>query len=311
MLRFIHWRLVSLIPILLGISLVSFLLLHLDPVDPAVTYLHVSQIPPTDEAVAMVTKELGLDRPLPVQYLEWLKKAATLDFGKSYLTGRPVLDDLMLYLPATLWLAGAAFMMTIMVSLPAGIFAALYKDRIFDHLCRIVSFAGASMPSFWLGFLLMYLFALKLRWFPALGRGSIAHTVLPTFTLSFLFIAVYMRFIRASILETLGRRFVLYARARGIRERWVIGRHVLKNAFPPVITALGMNIGNLLAGSLIVENVFAWPGVGRYAVSAILNRDIPVVQCYILLMAVIFVGCNLAVDIFCAWLDPRLRSGGK
>lgn len=307
MIKFICWRFVILVPVLLGISLVSFSLLHLDPADPAVTYLRLSQIPPTDEAVARVRKELGLDRPLPLQYFDWLKKAACLDFGRSYLTQKPVLNDLGFYLPATLQLAGAAFFVTIIVSLPLGTLSALYKNRFIDHFCRMISFAGASMPSFWLGFLLIYLFALKLGWLPTLGRSGISHIILPAFSLSFFFIAIYIRFVRASVLENLNQRFVLYARARGIRERLVIGRHVLKNALLPVITAMGMNIGNLLAGSVIVENVFAWPGVGQYAVYAILNRDFPVVQCYILLMAIIFVVCNLVVDILYAWLDPRIR----
>jgi len=306
---FIARRLSSLVPILFGVSVVAFLLLRLDPVDPAVAYLRSAQVPPDEKAVAVVRHELGLDRPLAVQYCDWLKRAARLDFGTSYQTRRPVLDELLRYLPATLQLTGAGLILTILISVPLGVFSALYKESLVDQFCRLFSYVGASIPSFWLGFLLIHLFAVKLGWLPALGRGGPMHLILPAFTLSFIFIAVLVRLIRASVLENLNQRFVLYARARGVRERWVIGRHVLKNSLLPAVSALGMCAGNFIGGSVIAESVFAWPGVGLYALRAIMNRDLPVVQGYILLMSAIFVICNLAVDLLHAWLDPRIRIG--
>ncbi len=307
MVSYIVKRLLSLIPVLVGISLITFLILRLTPGDPAEAYLRLSQIPPTEAAIAAVRTELGLDRPLPVQYGDWLVKALTLDFGRSYATHRPVWDEMMLLVPATAQLAGVSLLITLIISIPMGIFSALYKDGWFDNFCRLLAFTSASTPNFWLGFLLMYFFSLKLDLLPTLGRGSWEHFILPAVTLSFAYIATYIRLLRTSMLENLDQQFVLYARARGLKESWVIGRHVLKNAMLPVVTALGMSIGHLLSGSVIVESVFAWPGIGRFCVSAILNRDYPVVQCFVLMMSFIFVIANLLVDIAYAWLDPRIR----
>ena len=307
MVSYIVKRLLSLIPVLVGISIITFLILRLTPGDPAEAYLRLSQIPPTEAAIAAARTELGLDRPLPVQYWDWLMKAITLDFGKSYATHRPVWDEMMLFVPATAQLAGVSLVITLVISIPMGIFSALYKDGWFDNFCRLMAFTSAATPNFWLGFLLMYFFALKLDLLPTLGRGSWEHFILPAVTLSFGYIATYIRLLRTSMLENLDQQFVLYARARGLKESWVIGRHVLKNAMLPVVTALGMSIGHLLSGSVIVESVFAWPGIGRFCVSAILNRDYPVVQCFVLMMSFIFVIANLLVDIAYAWLDPRIR----
>jgi nickel transport system permease protein len=311
MLGFITKRLLELIPVLIGISIVTFLTLRLTPGDPAETYLRLSQIPPTEAAVAAVRAELGLERPLVVQYGDWLMKALRLDFGKSYATQRPVWAEMMYLLPATASLAAVSLILTLVISIPMGIFSALNKDGLFDQFCRLIAFIGAAIPNFWLGFMLMYFFSLKLDLVPTLGRGSWQHFILPAVTLSFSYIATYIRLLRTSMLENLNQQFVLYARARGLKEKWVIGRHVLKNAMLPVVTAVGMNIGHLLAGSVIVESVFAWPGVGRFCVFAILNRDYPVVQCYVLIMAFVFVIANLLVDIAYAWLDPRIRLKGE
>jgi nickel transport system permease protein len=177
-----------------------------------------------------------------------------------------------------------------------------------DHLTRAIAFAGVSTPSFWLGFLLVFLFAVKLNWLPPLGMGGVAHVIMPAVTLALMSTCINIRLIRSSMLEQMHSRSVLYARIRGIKERWIVGRHVLKNALIPVITAIGMHVGELLGGAVVVEIIFAWPGAGRYAVSAIYNRDFPVMQCFILMMTVIFVGVNLLVDILYAWLDPRIRN---
>lgn len=311
MLDYIVKRLLSLIPVLVGISIITFLMLRLTPGDPAEAYLRLSQIPPTEAAVAAVRAELGLDRPLTVQYWDWLVKALSLDFGKSYATHRPVWDEMMFLLPATAQLAAVSLVFTLAVSIPMGVLSAVYKDGWFDNFCRLVAFISAAMPNFWLGFMLMYFFALQLDLVPTLGRGSWEHFILPAVTLSFSYIATYIRLLRTSMLENLDQQFVVYARARGLRESTVIGRHVLKNAMLPIVTALGMSIGHLLSGSVIVESVFAWPGIGRFCVSAILNRDYPVVQCFVLIMSTVFVLSNLLVDIAYAWLDPRIRLKGE
>lgn len=308
--RFVARRIISLVPVLLGISLLTFVLIHLVPVDPAEVYLRLSQIPPTDEAVAVIRAEMGLNKPLHQQYFDWLWKVVHLDFGKSFVTKKPVMAELLYYFPATLKLAAASLLIVLLISIPVGVFSALYKDTAFDQICRILAFIGASMPSFWLGFVLIYILSLELNLLPAFGRGTLAHLVLPATTLALGAAAVYTRLLRTSMLENLNQNFVLYARARGLKEKLIVARHVLKNALIPVVIAFGMTLGHMLAGSVIVENVFAWPGVGRYIVSSIFNRVYPVIQAYALFMAVVFVLLNLFADIICATLDPRIRLGG-
>jgi nickel transport system permease protein len=310
MLRYILRRLLILIPLLLAVSIIVFLVLRMGENDPAMAYLRLSQIPPTDEALALAREQLGLNRPIAVQYLDWLGKAVRLDFGISYVTGAPVVERLLYYLPNTLYLGTVSLGITLLLSFPLGIGSVLFKDRWFDHATRALAYTGVSTPSFWLGFLLVFVFSVKLGWLPPLGKGGIAHVIMPAFTLSLMSMSINTRLIRGSMLEQTHTRSVLYARTRGIPEKWVIGRHVLKNAMIPVVTAIGMHIGEMIGGAVVVEIIFAWPGVGRYAVSAIYNRDFPVMQCFILMMTVLFVLCNLAVDILYAWLDPRIRYQG-
>lgn len=304
-------RLAALIPLLLLVSVVVFLLLRVAQGDPAMAYLRLSRIPPTGEALAAVRRMLELDLPLWEQYVRWLARALAGDFGTSYVTGRPVLGEVLHYLPATLHLAGAALLLTMAVSVPLGVGAALHRDRPLDNAARALSFTGVSLPNFWLGFLLVWLFAVKLGWLPALGRGGPEHLVLPAVTLSLMSMGINTRLIRTSLLENMHARHIMYARARGLSERGVVWRHMFKNSLIPVLTSLGMHVGELLGGAVIVETVFAWPGVGRYAVSAVYNRDYPILQCFMLLMTAIFVLCNLAVDILYAWADPRIRLGGE
>lgn len=270
-------------------------------------YLRLSRVPPTPQALETAREMLGLDRPLPVQYFDWLWSALHLDFGVSYVTQRPVLPDLLHYLPATLQLAGVALVLTLGVSVPLGVWAARHRDGLPDQIVRLIAFVGVSMPNFWLGFLLVLLFTVHLGWLPPMGRGSWAHIVMPAIAISFMSLSINARLLRASMLEVAGQRHVTYARLRGLSERTVERSHVLRNALLPIITATGMHIGELIGGTLIIESIFGWPGVGRYAVSAIFNRDYPVIQCFTLLMVAIFVVCNLIVDIVYAWADPRIR----
>lgn len=311
MLRFVLARVLLLPPMLLGVSAMIFLLLRLGRGDPALDYLRLSQVPPTDAAVAEARAMLGLDLPLWEQYGVWLAKALRLDFGLSYVTRRPVLDDMLYYLPATLQLAAVALALTLLVSVPLGLWAAKHRDRWPDMAVRAIAFLGVSMPNFWLGFLLVMLFSVTLGWLPALGRGTAAHLVMPAVTVAFMSLSINARLLRASLLETANQRHVLYARLRGLSEGQVTRRHILRNALLPMVTATGMHVGELIGGALVVESIFGWPGVGRFAVSAIYNRDYPVLQCFTLLMTVIFMTCNLAVDILYAWIDPRIRLGAE
>ncbi|MBH3438097.1 nickel ABC transporter permease subunit NikB [Pseudomonas luteola] len=310
MLRYIAYRLALLIPILLAVSLLVFVLLHMGRGDPALDYLRLSQIPPTDAALAEARHTLGLDRPLVEQYLMWLWRALHLDFGASFVTGRPVLDDLLYYLPATLQLGGTALAVTLLVSLPLGIWAARRPGGWPDQLVRFIAFFGVSMPNFWLAFLMVALFSVTLGWLPPMGRGGIAHLVMPVLAVALMSLSINARLLRASLLEASGQRHVLYARLRGLPEGQVWRRHILRNAWLPVVTAIGMHVGELIGGTLVIETIFAWPGLGRFAVSAVYNRDFPVLQCFTLLMTGLFVLCNLVVDVLYAWLDPRTRLEG-
>lgn len=307
MLAFTLRRLLLLVPILLAASLVIFLLLRLGPSDPAMDYLRLSRVPPTPQALEEARRMLGLDLPIAVQYLDWLWRALHLDFGISYATQRPVLPDILYYLPATLQLAGLALVLTLGISFPLGIWAARYRDRFPDQAVRLLAFAGVSMPNFWLGFLLVLVFSVYLGWLPPMGMGGWSHIVMPAFAISLMSLCINARLLRASMLEVKGQRHVTYARLRGLSDLSVERSHVLRNALLPIITATGMHIGELIGGTLIIESIFGWPGVGRYAVSAIFNRDYPVIQCFTLLMVGIFVLCNLIVDIVYAWADPRIR----
>ncbi|MFY0780792.1 nickel ABC transporter permease [Peribacillus simplex] len=308
---FIFKRLTSLIPILFGVSLITFILLHLIPGDPAVAYLRASHIPPTNETVAALRVELGLNKPLYVQYFGWLGKVLQLDLGMSYVSNNSVWEEIVVHFFPTVQLTFASLILIVVISLPIGMISAIYKGKFVDQFSRIAAFVSVSMPTFWFGFLLIYFLSVKLDLFPVLGRGTLAHLVLPSLTLAFAYIGTYMRLLRASMLGNLNEPFVVYARVRGLRQRLIVIRHVLKMSLLPVITGLGMSFGNMLSGAVIVETIFSWPGMGQLFVTSILNQDYPMIQGCVLFMGVIFVVCNLLVDLTYSFLDPRIRWEGE
>ncbi|MEK4114253.1 nickel transport system permease protein [Paenibacillus sp. DS2363] len=311
MISYIGKRMIAIIPIVFIATLVTFALIHISPVDPAEAYLTAAHIYPTPELLAQKRHEFGLDQPLLTQYVHTIQKIAKLDFGTSYLTNKPVWDEVKLRLPATAELAFWSMLLSALVSIPLGILAAVYKNSWIDMVSRAISYLGASIPQFWLGYLLIFFFSVKLDWLPVEGRGSWENLVLPTITLSLILIAVYTRLLRSSVLEQLQETYVQYARTRGIRERVIMLKHVLKIAISPLITGMGMSMGKLLTGTIIVEQVFSWPGFGRYFVDAIFNRDIPVIQCYVFLAACLFIVCNLLVDLVQLVMDPRISAKGR
>ncbi|MCL6664136.1 nickel ABC transporter permease subunit NikB [Paenibacillus amylolyticus] len=311
MISYIGKRMIAIIPIVFIATLVTFALIHISPVDPAEAYLTAAHIYPTPELLAQKRHEFGLDQPLLTQYAHTIQKIAMLDFGTSYLTNKPVWDEVKLRLPATAELAFWSILLSALVSIPLGILAAVYKNSWIDMVSRAISYFGASIPQFWLGYLLIFFFSVKLDWLPVEGRGSWENLVLPTITLSLILIAVYTRLLRSSVLEQLQETYVQYARTRGIRERVIMLKHVLKIAISPLITGMGMSMGKLLTGTIIVEQVFSWPGFGRYFVDAIFNRDIPVIQCYVFLAACLFIVCNLLVDLVQLVMDPRISAKGR
>ncbi|HEY9570022.1 MAG TPA: nickel ABC transporter permease [Metalysinibacillus sp.] len=303
-------RLFSLIPVLLGISIITFLLLQLIPGDPVMAYLRAAGIPAADETVAALRTELGLDKSLLAQYSSWLLQVVQLDFGTSFSTKEPVFDEIINHMIPTIQLTAMAMLWVLLIALPLGILSAIYKGKWIDRFSRIFAFASVSMPAFWLGFLLIYFLAVKLDLFPVFGQGSFLHVILPSFTLAFGYVGTYMRLLRASMLENLNEPFVLYARARGLKERVIVLRHVVKISILPVLTGLGMSLGYMLAGAVIVETVFAWPGMGHLFVDGIATHDYPLIQGCVLVMGVIFVTCNLLVDSMYSIIDPRIRQQG-
>jgi len=272
MLRYVLRRFLLLIPMVLAASVIIFLMLRLGTGDPALDYLRLSNLPPTPEMLASTRTMLGLDQPLYVQYGTWLWKALHLDFGISFASQRPVLDDMLTFLPATLELAGAALVLILLTSVPLGIWAARHRDRLPDFAVRIIAFLGVSMPNFWLAFLLVMAFSVYLQWLPAMGYGGWQHIILPAVSIAFMSLAINARLLRASMLDVAGQRHVTWARLRGLNDKQTERRHILRNASLPMITAVGMHIGELIGGTMIIENIFAWPGVGRYAVSAIFSH---------------------------------------
>lgn len=308
---YIGKRIMAIVPIVFIATLVTFALIHISPVDPAEAYLTAAHIYPTPELLEQKRHEFGLDQPLLTQYMNTIQKMARLDFGTSYLTNQPVWKEVSARLPATVELALWSMLLSALISIPLGILAAVYKNSWIDMVSRLISYFGASIPQFWLGYLLIFFFSVKLDLLPVEGRGSWENLVLPTVTLSLVLIAVYTRLLRTSVLEQLQETYVQYARTRGLRERTIVLKHVLRIAISPLITGMGMNMGKLLTGTIIVEQVFSWPGFGRYFVEAIFNRDIPVIQCYVFLAACLFIVCNLLVDLVQLYMDPRISAKGR
>ncbi|MCT4780670.1 MULTISPECIES: ABC transporter permease [Exiguobacterium] len=305
-------RVGSVIPILLLAILLLTAMIHLSPVDPAEAYLAAAHIQPTEEVLTQKRAEFGLDQSFMTQYATTVVRLAQFDFGTSYVSGKPVLDEVLLRLPATVQLALSSLLLAIFVSIPLGFLAGIRKNGLFDHLSRVIAFIGASIPSFWLGYLLIFFFAVQLDLLPVGGIGSPSHVILPAITLALPLIALYTRLLRTSVIETMREPYVLFARTRGIRETIILGKHVLRVAIPPMLTGLGMNLGKLLTGTIIVETVFSWPGFGRYFIEAIFDRDMPIIQGYVFLAALLFIGSSLLVDLLQLAIDPRIaRKGGN
>ena len=294
------------IPVLFGVSLAVFLMVHLIPGDPAAL---IAGTDATRADVENVRQSLGLDRPLPVQYVGFVGKALTGDFGKSFRTGRPVLEEIVPRYLNTVALGAIALAIAVLIGMASGIVSAVRRHTVFDNAALLLSLAGVSMPTFFLGLLLMLVFSVWLGWLPLSGKDTWAHYILPAITLSTASIAIISRIMHASLIEVLNEDYVRTARAKGQRESLVIWRHAVRNALIPVVTVAGLQLGYLLGGAVVTETVFAWPGLGRLLVQSILARDFPVVQASVLLLATTFVVINLAhrPDLRTARSEDRLR----
>lgn len=297
------------IPLLICISFVCFVFINLIPSDPAEVALRVRQVPViTEDAIEEVREELGLNDPYLVRYVNWVTDCLRGDFGISYTNpSRTVAGELIRCLPATLQLAGASLVLVTLVSLPIGFLCAVYRNSWFDKIVRMLVFMTTAMPAYWIGLLLMWLVSIKLNLLPTSGNGTLAHLILPAFTVSLTYISTYIRLIRNNMLENMKQDYVLYANVRGIPQKKILVGHILRNSLHTCFVAIGMSIPQLIAGTIVVENVFAWPGLGTLCITSIFNRDYPIIQTYVLLIGVLFVGFNLVFDILQTVADPRLR----
>ncbi|HEY3043100.1 MAG TPA: nickel ABC transporter permease [Vicinamibacterales bacterium] len=304
MLHFLLRRLLLTIPVLLGVATLVFSLIHLVPGDPVQTMLGESAAP---QDVARLRTQLGLDRPLYVQYWAFLKGVAKGDLGVSLRTNQPVVEAIADRMPATIELAIAAMCLAVVVAIPLGIIAAVSAGTLVDYAATTLALVGISIPNFWLGPLLAIVFAITLGWLPVSGSGTPAHLVLPAITLGAPLGAVLARMTRASVIEELRELYVLAARARGVSRARAVLRHAFRNSLIPIVTVLGLQMGAVLTGAVITETIFAWPGVGRLLIQSINFRDYPLVQGCILLIAVTYVAMNLLTDLAYGLLDPRIR----
>ncbi|WP_397379468.1 nickel ABC transporter permease [Paenibacillus sp. YYML68] len=305
--KLIGSRMLQLVYVLALLSIVTFALMKLAPGDPVLSMLRVDEVTVTEADEAALREELGLDRPLVLQYAEWVWRLVQLDLGDSYFKGKPVLEVLAERLPATLQLTAGSLLVMLATALPLGALSAAYAGRLPDHLSRILALIGSSMPTFWVGLLFIYLFGYKLSWLPTMGMGTPQHLILPCLTFGLGLATIYARLLRAGLLEVLSQEYIRAARARGLSEWRVMTRYAMRAALAPVLTIFGMSIGSLLAGSVVVETLFSWPGIGNMAVEAIFHRDYPLIQGYVLLTGMFVVVVNLAVDLLYGLLDPRVR----
>jgi peptide/nickel transport system permease protein len=307
-------RLLWMIPILLGISVIVFSMMHLAPGDPAEAILGPRG---TAELLRQARQELGLDQPLHVQYGQWVLNAARGDLGKSYRLNRPVAPEVLDRFKNSALLAGIAFVIAVVLGTLAGCLSAVRRGGLLDNALMAVTVTGISMPPFYLGMLLIILFSVKLDLLPTGGMYDVrqdpstarllVHLILPTLTLAAVPIAVIARIMRSSMLEVVGQDYIRTARAKGLRDRGVIGRHALRNALIPVVAVVGLQVGYLLSATALVEVVFSWPGLGSLLVQSVVQRDLPLAQGAVLVIAVVYVAVNILTDLIQAWLDPRIH----
>ncbi|KAM3115125.1 ABC transporter permease [Phormidesmis sp. 146-33] len=332
--QYILKRLLGLLPVLFGITFAVFLLLRLIPGDPAIVLAGERATP---DQITALREQLGLDRPLDQQYFAFLENMVRLEFGNSIISGIPVIDEIRSRWAATFELSIAAMLVAVVLGIPSGVVAAVHKDRLVDNLLMSGSLIGVSLPVYWLGLLMVYLFSITLKWLPPSGRISVetgfsfqpitgfygldallnlnlsvladvlSHLILPALTLGTIPLAIVARITRSAMLEVLTQDYIRTAKAKGLPDRLVVFRHALKNALLPINTTIGLQFGTLLGGAILTEIIFSWPGLGSWVYEGILARDYPVVQGGVVFIAVMFVVINLLVDISYAWIDPRIQ----
>ena len=304
-------RLLQLIPILLAITFLSYGMMRIAGSDVVEQKMENTSGTVSQEMIDNARAELGLDKPFVVQYFTWLGNLLRGDMGTSYVSNKPVFSTFVSKLPATLLLTAVSILLTVLISIPLGIWSAVKQNTATDYVIRTASFIGNSLPNFFVSLLLMYFFAIRLGWFPVISGGvSLQSVALPALTLAIAMTAKYLRQVRATVLDELSKDYVLGARARGVKFSTTLIRSVMKASLVTIITLLTLSIGSLLGGTAIVESIFMWDGVGKLAVDAINMRDYPIIQAYVMWMAIIYVVVNLITDLSYHFLDPRIRLGG-
>lgn len=304
-------RLLQLIPILLAITFLSYGMMRIAGSDVVEQKMENTGETVSQEIIDAAREELGLDKPFVVQYFTWLGNLLRGDMGTSYVSNKPVFSTFVSKLPATLLLTVVSILLTVVISIPLGIWAAVKQNKATDYVIRTASFIGNSLPNFFVSLLLMYLFAIRLGWFPVISKGvSLQSVALPAFTLAIAMSAKYLRQVRATVLDELSKDYVLGAKARGVPFSTTMMKSVMRASMVTIITLLTLSIGSLLGGTAIVESIFMWDGVGKMAVDAINMRDYPIIQAYVMWMAIIYVVVNLITDLSYRYLDPRIRLGG-
>ena len=307
--KYVLHRFLQLIPVLIGITFLSFAMMRVAGSD-AITELYGDKGAVAQEIIDAKRAELGLDKPFLTQYLSWVGGMMRGDMGVSYVSGKDVFQTFISKLPATLLLTALSMVMTVVISIPLGVLAAVRHDKLTDYVLRFFSFVGNSLPNFFVALLLMQIFSIKLKMLPVISKGlSVQSAMLPTLTLAIAMSAKYMRQVRATVLEELNKDYVIGAKARGVRSCVVLWKSVLKSSMLTIITLLALSIGSLLGGTAIIESIFMWDGVGKLAVDAITMRDYPMIQAYVVWMAMIYVLVNLITDLLYHALDPRIRLG--
>ena len=307
--RYIIKRLLWLIPILFLISFISYFVMYLSPGDPATNFLSLSGNPPTNEQVEALRNSLGLNDPFFVQYFRWIGNILFHgDFGTSIFTSDPVGAKIFSLLPSTIYLTVVSMVMTLVISIPLGVIAAVFENKFVDLLIRVTSFIGGSLPSFFTAMGLTYLFGVVLKWFPTISTGHPEGIILPAVTLAITTSASFIRQIRVTVIQELSEDYIRLKRSRGVKETVILFGNALKCAMPSILTIAGLNLGHLLGGTAVIETVCVYQGLGKTALNAITNRDYPMIQGYVLIMAVIYVLVNLVVDVAHAYADPRVKN---
>ncbi|AOY74588.1 nickel/cobalt ABC transporter permease [Clostridium formicaceticum] len=309
MLNYALKRILAIVPLLLIVSFLAFVFINLSPYDPAEVALRALNVPEiSDELLEKTREELGLNEPFVIRYVHWLKDMLRLDLGASYVSKQPVSALIGPAFLNTLKLTVVTAIYIIILSLLLGIFCAINEGKLADRVTRGIMFFLTAMPSYWIATLAIWFFAVKLDLFPTSGMGSSAHYVLPVTMLSLNYIGFYFRLIRNSMIQNTNENYVVYAKACGLKDK-VVNKHILKNSLQTTVAVFGMAIPGLVAGTVVIENVFAWPGIGRLCVTSILNRDLPVIQGYIIVVALAFVFFNLLADLLSSWLNPKIQKG--